>query len=226
MLNKLFSQPQQRWHVWYCRICLDGWYNEKHTLKGAALYILDFGCHEVKHMINICTLNMSSLLTCLTPIPFSCIINILLWIHYNDICKHSHHQTIRFWMMTALIHRTHLKCNWDCNMPQHILSEHGECAVPGHREAGVALPASILKAVRLIELEQNAAHIPKDHWRPSYQDCEKENVPSIQMSCIGSCYIYATQTSVISHILALLIRSSRCQIRSDPIHRSVPDPSR
>jgi len=30
---------------------------------------------------------------------------------------------------------------------------------------------------------------------------------------------------VISHTFALLIRSSRCQIRSDLIHRSVPDPS-
>jgi hypothetical protein len=32
--------------------------------------------------------------------------------------------------------------------------------------------------------------------------------------------------SVISHTFALLIRSSGCQIRSDPIHRSVPDPLR
>jgi len=31
--------------------------------------------------------------------------------------------------------------------------------------------------------------------------------------------------SVISHTFALLIQSSGCQIRSDPIHRSVPDPS-
>jgi len=33
-------------------------------------------------------------------------------------------------------------------------------------------------------------------------------------------------STVISHTFALLIRSSGCQIRSDPIHRSVPDPSR
>ncbi|KAG2126729.1 hypothetical protein BD769DRAFT_1668319 [Suillus cothurnatus] len=32
--------------------------------------------------------------------------------------------------------------------------------------------------------------------------------------------------TVISHTFALLIRSSGCQIRSDPIHRSVPDPLR
>jgi hypothetical protein len=32
--------------------------------------------------------------------------------------------------------------------------------------------------------------------------------------------------SVISHTFALLIRSSGYQIRSDPIHRSIPDPSR
>jgi hypothetical protein len=99
-------------------------------------------------------------------------------------------------------------------MPQHILSEHGECAVPGHREAGVALPASILKAVRLIELEQNAAHIPKDHWRPSYQDCEKENVPSIQMSCIGSCYIYATQTSLYSYSDNQVVDAGNCHFNT------------
>jgi hypothetical protein len=32
--------------------------------------------------------------------------------------------------------------------------------------------------------------------------------------------------SVISHTFVLLIRSSRCQIRSDPIHRSIPHLSR
>ncbi|KAG1818862.1 hypothetical protein EV424DRAFT_1539944 [Suillus variegatus] len=45
-------------------------------------------------------------------------------------------------------------------------------------EAGVALPASILRAMGLTELEQKAARIPQDLWRPSYQDSEKENIPS------------------------------------------------
>ncbi|KAG2120003.1 hypothetical protein BD769DRAFT_1672044 [Suillus cothurnatus] len=37
---------------------------------------------------------------------------------------------------------------------------------------------------------------------------------------------YPELLGVISHTFALLIRSSGCQIRSDPIHRSVPDPLR
>lgn len=48
--------------------------------------------------------------------------------------------------------------------------------MPGHREAGVALPASVLRAMGLTELEQKAARIPNDLWKLSYQDAEKENV--------------------------------------------------
>ncbi|KAG2354508.1 hypothetical protein BDR07DRAFT_1224317, partial [Suillus spraguei] len=68
----------------------------------------------------------------------------------------------------------HLKCKlchpstvvsvdavWHYNMPEHILSEHEEYSMPGHREARVALPASILRAMSLTELEQKAARIPK-----------------------------------------------------------------
>jgi len=50
--------------------------------------------------------------------------------------------------------------------------------MPGHREAGVALPTSILRTMGLIELEQKATHILKDHWKLSYQDTEKENILS------------------------------------------------
>jgi hypothetical protein len=50
--------------------------------------------------------------------------------------------------------------------------------VPGRREAGVALPAHILRAMGLTELEQKAARIPPDRWRPSYDDVEKENIPA------------------------------------------------
>jgi len=67
---------------------------------------------------------------------------------------------------------------WRYNMPEHILSEHKEYPMPGRREAGVALPASVLRAIELIEFEQKAARIPKDHWMLSYQDAEKENVPA------------------------------------------------
>ncbi|KAG2041051.1 hypothetical protein BDR03DRAFT_856478 [Suillus americanus] len=67
---------------------------------------------------------------------------------------------------------------WRYNMPEHILNEHKEYSVPGHREAGITLPASVLRAMGLMELEQRAARILKDRWRPSYQDSEKENVPS------------------------------------------------
>ncbi|KAG2065556.1 hypothetical protein BDR04DRAFT_1032446, partial [Suillus decipiens] len=36
---------------------------------------------------------------------------------------------------------------WHYNMPEHILSVHEEYSVPGCREAGVMLPAHILRAM-------------------------------------------------------------------------------
>ncbi|KAG1857407.1 hypothetical protein F4604DRAFT_1931509 [Suillus subluteus] len=59
---------------------------------------------------------------------------------------------------------------WCYNMTEHILSEHEEYAVPGHKEAGVGLPANVLKAIKLTELEQMAACIPMDR--------NKENIPA------------------------------------------------
>jgi hypothetical protein len=67
---------------------------------------------------------------------------------------------------------------WRYNMPEHILSVHEEYLVPGRREAGVALPVHILRAMGLTELEQKGACIPPDHWKPSYDDVEKENIPA------------------------------------------------
>ncbi|KIK35666.1 hypothetical protein CY34DRAFT_95703, partial [Suillus luteus UH-Slu-Lm8-n1] len=67
---------------------------------------------------------------------------------------------------------------WHYNMPEHILSVHEEYSVPGCREAGVTLPAHILRVMGLTELEQKATHIPPDRWKPSYDDVEKENIPA------------------------------------------------
>jgi len=50
----------------------------------------------------------------------------------------------------------------------------------------------------------------------------KFHLPSTKVSPIKGEIVY--WAAVISHTFALLIRSSGCQIRSDPIHRSVPDP--
>ncbi|KAG1864740.1 hypothetical protein DFJ58DRAFT_655715, partial [Suillus subalutaceus] len=62
----------------------------------------------------------------------------------------------------------------------HIFQEHEEYVVPGQREIGVPLPASIWKEMRLTDLEQTASRIPKTHWQPSYiplGEIGKENVP-------------------------------------------------
>ncbi|KAG2116646.1 uncharacterized protein F5147DRAFT_649104 [Suillus discolor] len=69
---------------------------------------------------------------------------------------------------------------WRYNMIAHILDQHEEYTVPGHREAGVPLPVSIWRTMKLTDLEQGASRIPKDRWQPSYSgssEREKENVP-------------------------------------------------
>ncbi|KAG2336336.1 hypothetical protein BDR05DRAFT_1005964 [Suillus weaverae] len=57
---------------------------------------------------------------------------------------------------------------WCYNMHEHVFQEHEEYAVPGQREIGVSLPASIWKEMRLTDLEQAASRIPKTHWQPVY----------------------------------------------------------
>ncbi|KAG0701125.1 hypothetical protein DFH29DRAFT_1000528 [Suillus ampliporus] len=64
---------------------------------------------------------------------------------------------------------------WRYNMAEHILTEHEEYVVPGHRETGVALPSGVLAAMVFSELEQKAAHIPKERWPTLYDHTEKEN---------------------------------------------------
>ncbi|KIK33802.1 hypothetical protein CY34DRAFT_31162, partial [Suillus luteus UH-Slu-Lm8-n1] len=49
---------------------------------------------------------------------------------------------------------------WRYNMAAHILDHHNEYAVPGQREAGVPLPMSVWKVMKLTDLEQSASHIP------------------------------------------------------------------
>ncbi|KIK35128.1 hypothetical protein CY34DRAFT_17227 [Suillus luteus UH-Slu-Lm8-n1] len=70
---------------------------------------------------------------------------------------------------------------WRYNMAAHILDHHNEYAVPGQREAGVPLPMSVWKVMKLTDLEQSASHIPKERWQPLYShstEQDKENVPA------------------------------------------------
>jgi len=76
---------------------------------------------------------------------------------------------------------------WHYNMTVHILDQHEEYAVPGHREAGVPLPVSVWKTMKLTDLEQGASCIPKDCWQPLYGDAseqDKENMPAASGSHI------------------------------------------
>jgi hypothetical protein len=52
---------------------------------------------------------------------------------------------------------------WRYNMMVHILGQHEEFVVPGHREVGIPLPVSIWRVMKLTDLEQGTSHIPKDH---------------------------------------------------------------
>jgi hypothetical protein len=66
---------------------------------------------------------------------------------------------------------------WRYNMITHILNEHEEYSVPGHRVSGVALPAVAWMSAKLTELEQSASHIAKEHWQVGKAD-DKENMPA------------------------------------------------
>lgn len=62
-------------------------------------------------------------------------------------------------------------------MPEHILKEHAEYSVPGYKSIGVPLPASVLKAISLSDLEQTAARIPQERrlFTCDLESLEKEN---------------------------------------------------
>jgi hypothetical protein len=62
-------------------------------------------------------------------------------------------------------------------MIAHILNEHEEYSVPGHRACGVPLPAAVWDSVKLTDLEQHAARIPQAHWQVGHEG-DKENVSS------------------------------------------------
>ncbi|KAG1841139.1 hypothetical protein DFJ58DRAFT_732592 [Suillus subalutaceus] len=66
---------------------------------------------------------------------------------------------------------------WRYNMVNHILNEHEEYSVPGHRVLGVALPAVVWMDVKLTELEQSASRIAKERWQVG-QESDKENIPA------------------------------------------------
>ncbi|KAG1762790.1 hypothetical protein EDD22DRAFT_952849 [Suillus occidentalis] len=65
---------------------------------------------------------------------------------------------------------------WRYNMPEHILKEHEEYAIPGYKTMGVPLPACMLQVMALTDLEQTAARIPQEHRLLTCDDpLEKEN---------------------------------------------------
>jgi hypothetical protein len=69
---------------------------------------------------------------------------------------------------------------WHYNMHEHILQEHKEYVVLGQRDAGLALPVSVWKEMKITDLEQTTSRIPKTRWQPSYTPPDKigkENIP-------------------------------------------------
>ncbi|KAG2740920.1 hypothetical protein P692DRAFT_201727493 [Suillus brevipes Sb2] len=72
---------------------------------------------------------------------------------------------------------TFIDAIWRYNMVEHVLSQHQEYSVPGHKETGAPLPAEVWESMRLTDLEQTAARIPKEHWQVG-READKENVPA------------------------------------------------
>ncbi|KAG2740578.1 hypothetical protein P692DRAFT_20753110 [Suillus brevipes Sb2] len=83
---------------------------------------------------------------------------------------------------------------WRYNMVEHVLNDHEEYCVPGHRAGGVPMPLGVLKTMQLTELEQASANIPQEKWQlfsipgdghdkenvvPSTSCASKRSVPSI-----------------------------------------------
>ncbi|KAG2336358.1 hypothetical protein BDR05DRAFT_896817, partial [Suillus weaverae] len=82
---------------------------------------------------------------------------------------------------------------WRYNMPGHILKEHEEYSVPGYKSIGVPLPASMLKAMALSDLEQTAARIPKERRLFTCDEAlEKENIVGGSKSTGKCCVIQPT----------------------------------
>lgn len=79
-------------------------------------------------------------------------------------------------------HEGYVEGVWHYNMVEHILAEHEEYAVPGHREIGAALPEGVWLTMKLEELEQKAAGIPRERFQVSPPPAmmtthDKENHP-------------------------------------------------
>ncbi|KAG1908202.1 uncharacterized protein F5891DRAFT_973675 [Suillus fuscotomentosus] len=71
---------------------------------------------------------------------------------------------------------------WRYNMPDHVVHLHKEYIVPGRREGGVMLPPAVWKAMKLMDLEQSVACIPKDHWQSSFAAASELNKENVQAS--------------------------------------------
>lgn len=78
---------------------------------------------------------------------------------------------------------------WRYNMPEHILMEHKEYAVPGYRMIGAPLPANMLKVMALTDLEQTAVRIPEERRLPTCAEdpLEKENDTGSSSRSAGKC---------------------------------------
>jgi hypothetical protein len=91
-----------------------------------------------------------------------------------------------------------VKAIWRYNMPVHILKEHEEYSVPGYKSIGVPLPASMLKAMALSDLEQTAARIPKERRLfTCNESLEKENNVGGSKST-GKCHVIQPAASLPS----------------------------
>jgi hypothetical protein len=76
-------------------------------------------------------------------------------------------------------------------MVNHILNEHKEYSVPGHRVSGVALPVEVWMGVKLTKLEQSASCIAKERWQVGQEgdkECDFGSLATSAMRamCIGT----------------------------------------
>ncbi|KAG1792503.1 uncharacterized protein HD556DRAFT_1481791 [Suillus plorans] len=92
-------------------------------------------------------------------------------------------------------HEGYVEGVWCYNMVEHILTEHEGYAVPGHREIGAALPEGVWLTMKLEELEQKAAGIPRERFQvlppPAMVTThDKENNPIVsgsrKLKCSGT----------------------------------------
>lgn len=101
---------------------------------------------------------------------------------------------------------------WRYNMPEHILKEHEEYAIPGYKMMGVPLPACMLQIMALTDLEQTAARIPQERRLLTCDDpSEKENHTGTSLRSAGKCCALQPASS---------LPAKRCHTAMQPLHLS------